>query len=113
MFTRDECSCRCGCGFDTMDYETLEVFEDLSTWVGGDLRINSGCRCSSWNAYVGGSEKSWHMWGRACDVYSPTKTPSEVYDYLNTKYPDKYGMKLYSTFVHFDTRPLKWRGKKA
>ena len=109
-FSRSEFACHCGCGSDTMDYETVAVLEDLRTWAGAPVRVNSGFRCPDWNTYVGGAKGSWHMKGRACDVYIATKTPEEVYTYLDLTYPNTYGIIRYDTFTHIDTRPQKWRG---
>jgi uncharacterized protein YcbK (DUF882 family) len=93
-----------------MDHETNVVLEDLWEWAGGTwVRINSGCRCPSYNVEIGGSEDSWHMKARAADVVVGGKTPKEVYEYLDERYPNKYGIGSYETFTHIDTRVKKAR----
>jgi len=119
-FKRAEFACKCGCGYDTADYELANVLEELrahfnqeipAEWGVVTVVINSACRCSKHNAEVGGEDHSQHLYGRAADIVVKHFTPKEVYDYLVEKYPDKYGVGLYETFVHIDTRtngPARW-----
>lgn len=108
-FARSEFACKCGCGFATVDVELLEVLEDLREFFGVPVTINSGCRCSKHNADVGGEPNSKHMQGIASDVTVKNTLPVKVYTYLDTKYPDKYGLGLYKGWVHIDVRPSKSR----
>jgi len=108
-FRRSEFACRCRCGFDTVDVETYDVLVDVRAWAGASVHICSGCRCLKRNAQIGGSAKSKHMEGRAADIKVEGKTPQQVYEYLTNKYPDKYGIGQYKTFVHIDTRTGIWR----
>ena len=110
-FTREEVACRCGCGFDSMDVETIKIAEEVRELIGGPVQVGSGCRCESHNRDVGGASKSLHVQARAMDLYVPH--PERVYDWLCLKYPSKYGFGVYKTFVHVDTRtgaPARWRG---
>lgn len=61
---------------------------------------------------VGGSPTSRHMYGIAADFHVVGVAHKTVYDYLNKKYPNKYGIGLYSWGIHFDSRPTKsrWNG---
>lgn len=109
-FSRKEFACNCGCGFDTVDAETLKVAEDVRRFLKTPVTINSGCRCPAYNKKVGGAEKSQHVKARAADL--GVANPEKVYEYLCTKYPGKYGFGLYPTFVHIDTRsdgPARWK----
>lgn len=45
--------------------------EKIRGLAGGPLKINSGYRCPSLNAAVGGSPKSYHLDGLACDFDPP------------------------------------------
>ena len=107
-FNRSEIACKCGCGFDTMDGETLDVADDAREFVDHAITPSSGARCYEYNRLPiskrgpGSNDSSQHPRGRAIDV--PVKDPKALYYYLCNKYPDKYGFGLYKTFVHIDTK---------
>lgn len=103
-FSRHEFACRCGCGFDTVDTKTLEVLQDLRDYFNVSVTPTSGCRCDAYNRKVGGASKSKHKEGRATDFQMALVRPKEAADYLEKKYPGKYGIGRYSTFTHVDTR---------
>lgn len=107
-FSRYEFACKCGCGMDTIDVETLGLCEQVREHVGVSLIPNSGCRCEAYNEAVGGSVGSQHLQSRAVDL--PVPDPKEVYGWLCAKYPKQYGFGVYDTFVHVDSRPgpVRW-----
>lgn len=118
-FKRKEFACKCGCGFSTVDAELLEVLKDLKVFFGNSpVYINSACRCEQHNAAVGGAPKregirnsgSKHMYGIAADIRVKGFTPDSVAEYLETTYPNKYGIGRYNTFTHIDVRksPARW-----
>lgn len=112
-FTRKEIECKCGCGFDSMDVETLQVADAAREWLGAPIICNSGCRCSEHNAKIGGATKSQHVRARAMDL--ATSDPEALYDWLCKEYEGKYGFGKYNSFVHIDTRtngPARWDGTK-
>jgi uncharacterized protein YcbK (DUF882 family) len=118
--SRHELACHCECGFDSMDGETLDIVQDccdhFAEFTGTDkvtCIINSAARCPVHNMAVGGSANSYHPQARAIDFFIVGISPITVYTYLDTRYPDRYGVGLYNTFVHLDTRtqgPARWRG---
>lgn len=111
-FKRSEFACKCGCGFDVVDAELLQVLEDLRITMEEPLVINSGCRCATHNKNEGGATSSLHMLGKAVDIRFnyKSKTPlSTLFDILISKYPDKYGIATEGSFVHLDVRPTKAR----
>lgn len=109
-FYRDEFKCLCGeCDFDTVDTELLRVLEEVRNYFDLPLNINSACRCEAWNEKVGGGENSQHKKGKAADIVIRGITPQRVYQYIDAKYPDIYGLGLYESFVHFDSRLRKAR----
>lgn len=115
-FNRTEFACKCGCGFDTVDAELLEVLTEIREYFDKPVRINSASRCSAYNASwsVGGSPRSQHLWSRAADITVDGVAPDEVHAYLAAKYPNKFGLGKYKTFTHVDTRstgPARWEGK--
>jgi len=109
-FSRSEFACKCGCGFDTVDAELLVVLRDLKSYYDGAIvRIGSACRCETHNAKEGGASDSMHLVGKAADVVVVGVDPDEVYDYLDRKYSDKYGVGRYVSFTHIDPRYEKGR----
>ena len=109
-FSREKQACKCGCGFNTVDAELIAVLEDLRSWCEHyPIMVNSGCRCERHNKAIGGSPRSQHLLGKAADIYCGHKTLKEIYDYLNNKYPGKYGVGLYNTFIHIDVREKQSR----
>lgn len=103
-FKRSEFSCKCGCGFDAVDIELLGVLEDVREHFGKPLVITSGNRCEAHNMAIGGADESKHIKGIAADIKVVETEPSAVYDYLESRYPDTYGMGLYKSWVHIDVR---------
>lgn len=103
-FSRYEFACNCGCGFDTVDVELIPVVQDLRDHFNKPISITSGCRCVKYNKRVGGAKHSKHMISRAADIQVHATKPKEVADYLEKKYPGKFGIGRYRTFTHVDTR---------
>ena len=111
-FNRSEFSCECGCGFDTVDTETIRVLEIVRQQFMRPVYITSGCRCADHNYRIGGSQNSQHILGRAVDFKVKDVEPKEVYEFLDKLYPDSLGLGLYSSWCHMDTRtnsPARWR----
>ena len=102
-FKRSEFACRCGCGFNTVDTELLDVLEDLRVYFNQPVSINSACRCETHNKNVGGVKDSKHRLGIAADVVVKDTPPYIVHEYLDDKY-DGYGIGKYQTFTHIDVR---------
>ena len=120
-FSRKEFSCKCGCGFDAIDYELLQVLEEIRDYFTSIkceecyILITSGNRCAWHNKLIGGSRKSQHIKGKAADFKvfiksSSIQVPSdEVHDKLLKLYPDKYGIGKYKGRTHIDVRDYKAR----
>lgn len=51
-FSRDELSCRCGCGLAQFQSGFLDKLEELRVAYGKPMQINSACRCAKHNARV-------------------------------------------------------------
>ena len=109
-FNREEFQCQCGCGFNTVDYELINVLEDLREHFKCSVHINSGCRCPAHNEAVGGEDASKHMFGIAADVVVNNVSEHKVADYLEYMYPTKYGIGRYKGRTHIDIRkePARW-----
>ena len=110
-FSRHEFACKCGCGRDTIDAETLKLCEIVREFVGYPVTVASGYRCEIHNRRVGGGTRSQHLYGRAADLV--VTDPASVYEMLCKRFPDEFGFGRYGTFVHVDTRsngPARWYG---
>mgnify|MGYP006115268753 FL=1 len=108
-YNRHEIACKCGCGLDSMDGETLTLADECRDFVGESITPSSGARCFEHNVAVGSNNHSQHPKCRAMDL--PVKHPKVLYDYLCEAYPNSYGFGLYSWGVHIDTRsngPARW-----
>lgn len=108
---RHELECNCGCGFDTMDWETVKVVQECCDYFASTgnvprvmLIITSAARCYEYNRTIGSNDRSQHPRGRAIDFQIRGVSPARVYAYLDAKYPGKYGIGSYETFTHLDTR---------
>lgn len=107
---RSEFKCKCGsCDYDTVDAELVDVIQDIRDHFGRPVTITSGNRCPAYNKTVGGASKSYHPRGRAADIVVKSTTPLDVYMYLESKYPNQYGLGSYNSFTHIDTRTNKAR----
>jgi uncharacterized protein YcbK (DUF882 family) len=107
-FDREEFACQCGCGQDTVDYELVRVLEALRANT-GPIFISSANRCVKHNMDVGGALNSFHVISKAADIIVKSNTPAEIYHHLDERYPDRYGIGLYSGWVHLDVRKKKAR----
>lgn len=108
-FKRSEFACKCGCGFDDVNPLLVEVLEDVRNHFDEPVFISSGCRCKQHNHAVGGKQHSQHVLGNAADIKVKCIEPKAVADYLESKYPDKFGIGRYRTFTHVDVRAVKAR----
>lgn len=69
-FQKSEFACKCGCGFDSIDYKLVSILESIRSHFGDrPVIITSGCRCAKHNAEVGGVQGSRHVLGKASDFY--------------------------------------------
>lgn len=108
--TRKEMACKCGCEFDAADAELVAVLDKIRYSFNAPIIINSGARCIYHNNKVGGRKASQHLLGKAADITIIGHTTTEVYNLICAMWPDKYGVKMYASFVHVDVRPRRWRG---
>ena len=96
---------------------TLEILDWLREQV-GPLTVNSAYRDPAYNKAVGGAADSRHVHFNAVDFRSRAKTPKQLAQILeNHKFAQAFGIGIYKTFVHLDTRgvfglpaPARWRG---
>jgi len=116
-FDREEFQCHnCDCGKNTIDYETMEVLEDVRCHFNKPTHVNSGHRCKKKNDSLSASSPtSQHLDGRAVDIRVDDVSPDLVWKYLIDKYPNKYGIGRYEYFTHLDTKSgikRRWDSRK-
>ena len=70
-FDTSEFACSCGCGYGTrsgdVSLDLLDLLERMREEY-GPIHINSGNRCATYNASVGGVSNSAHTIGQAADL---------------------------------------------
>jgi hypothetical protein len=113
-FKLREFRCKCGCGKALVDEWLVEILQQIRDHFGKSVNINSGCRCATLNARVGGDPNSSHMQGMAADITVTGVKPAEV-----AKYAESIGVRrigLYDAgFVHIGsgTKKLFWKNKNS
>lgn len=114
-FSSKEFHCKCSnptCVVSFIDEELVQLLQELREHFKSGISVTSGHRCHVHNKAVKGALRSQHVFGTAADIKVSGKTPKEVYDYLDSKYPNMLGLGLYKSWVHVDTRKTKARWAK-
>ena len=107
-FSKHEFECPC-CGESKISMELVTLLQEARDEIGDSITITSSYRCPEHNKEEGGAKKSQHLLGTAADVVVNRTTPDYVYQYLDDKFSDKFGIGKYKTFVHFDIRKKRAR----
>jgi uncharacterized protein YcbK (DUF882 family) len=108
-FSRSEFACNCGCGFNVVDAELINVLEGLRVYFNHAIAVHSGARCAKHNADEGGSPQSQHLLSKAADINVIAIEPDKIAQHLEEIYPNKYGIGRYNDFTHIDVRSKKAR----
>ena len=89
------------------------------------IKVGSAYRTPSHNRRSGGKRKSWHIEGRALDLYPPHGMSQKTFYNIvrkaaNNDWSRIWGLGRYPTFVHIDIRPrpphnrlVCWRGNRV
>ena len=106
-FTREEFRCKCGgkyCnGFPAEPQEGMvRAIDQVREHFGKAFTPNSGVRCPSHNANVGGVSNSRHLYGKAVDFCVPGKTAAQVLAYIAALPGMGYSYAIDDTNVHMD-----------
>ncbi len=110
-FLLSEFACPC-CHLVKLEPLLLEKLQRLRDLTEGPLIITSGYRCKRENRRVGGVPHSYHLLGKAADVYSKVVSLEKLLDFAAQigftgigYYPDRH-------FLHLDIRekPYFWKG---
>lgn len=117
-FTMAEFKCKCGgryCGGypAEIDMSMVKIADQIRDKIGKPITINSGLRCKTHNANVGGVSNSQHLYGNAADLGCPSGcTPAQMASIAEDIMCDAGGIGIYSWGIHIDTRSTKsrWNG---
>lgn len=111
-FTKEEATCRCGCGFVVVVMDLILPLQDARDIAGIPFPIESWCRCQKRNAVVGGKKDSSHLDGWAVDIkltWAPGRTRDNtrwiIIDALMQVGFNRFG--IAETFIHTDRDPRK------
>ena len=116
-FKKPEFACKCGkyCnGYPVdIDMNMVKIADEIRKRIGKPIQINSGIRCKTHNANVGGVSNSQHLLGKAADLGCPSGcTPTQMAYIAEEIMGDTGGIGTYSWGIHIDTRSTKsrWNG---
>ena len=116
-FKKQEFACKCGkyCnGYPAeIDMDMVKIADQIRARIGKPITINSGLRCKTHNANVGGVSNSQHLYGNAADLGCPPGyTPEKMASIAEEIMGDTGGIGTYSWGIHIDTRSTKsrWNG---
>lgn len=117
-FKESEFKCKCcgklpnNCPPDGL----IDILVDIREHFGLPVIINSGYRCPTHNAKVGGAKSSRHLVGDAVDIRVKDVPTKEVYNYVITQFGQRnlgIAKKIiddpFRGFVHIDTRGVRAR----
>jgi hypothetical protein len=114
-FKKSEFRCKCGkCGGFPVepDEGLVKLLDKIRGHFGVPVTVNSGIRCKTHNANVGGASGSQHLYGTAADIVVKGVSPKQVAAYAETLLPNTGGIGIYSWGIHVDVRTTKsrWNG---
>lgn len=116
-FKKQEFACKCGkyCnGYPAeIDMNMVKIADKIRSKIGKPITINSGLRCKTHNANVGGVSNSQHILGKAADLGCPSGcTPTQMASIAEEIMGDTGGIGIYPWGIHIDTRSIKarWNG---
>ena len=117
-FKQSEFACKCGgryCNGYPVDIDAgmVKIADQIRSRIGKPITVNSGLRCKTHNANVGGVSNSQHLLGKAADLGCPSGcTPSQMASIAEEIMGNTGGIGIYSWGIHIDTRSTKsrWNG---
>lgn len=104
-----EFACKDGSQVVFIDTHLVAILDILRNQVGKPVYITSGYRTPEWNKKCDGAKYSYHMRGMAADIRIEGMTAKEIANRLNAIIPNECGIIVYTSWVHVDTRPNKYR----
>ena len=116
-FKKPEFACKCGKYCDgypaEIDMDMVKIADQIRAKIGKPITVNSGLRCKTHNANVGGVSNSQHLLGKAADLGCPNGcTPTQMASIAEEIIGNTGGIGVYSWGIHIDTRSIKarWNG---
>lgn len=116
-FKKSEFACKCGKYCDgypaEIDIGMVKIADEIRARIGKPISINSGLRCKTHNANVGGVFNSQHLLGKAADLGCPIGcTPAQMASIAESIMGNTGGIGIYTWGIHIDTRSAKsrWNG---
>lgn len=116
-FAKKEFACKCGRYCDgypaEIDMNMVKIADAIRNRIDKPISVNSGLRCRTHNANVGGVSNSQHLYGTAADLGCPSGcTPSQMASIAEEIMGETGGIGIYSWGIHIDTRSTKsrWNG---
>ena len=91
----------------------VKIADEIRNRIVKPIQINSGLRCKTHNANVGGVSNSQHLYGNAADLGCPSGcTPAQMASIAESIMGNTGGIGIYSWGIHIDTRATKsrWNG---
>lgn len=110
-FTVREFACKDGSDTILIDDALVKLLQQIRTWAGAAVKINSAYRTEAYNKKVGGTSGSRHVKGQAADIVVTGKTPAQVARFAQAIGAGGVGLYTASRFVHVDTRTVKYYWK--
>lgn len=110
-FHLDEFECPC-CHRVKLHPDVLEKIQRLRDLTKGPLYVSSGYRCEKENEKVGGAKNSYHLYGRAVDVYSRTVKLEKLLELAKDVGFTGIGYYPCRGFLHLDIREKPYFFKK-
>ena len=106
-FSKQEFKCKCGgrycSGFPAeMDYQLMDIADDVRSYFNAPAFISSGLRCTNHNSNVGGVSGSRHMLGKAIDFRIEGISAKKLYNYVKYLSGIRYCYIIDSSYVHMD-----------
>jgi uncharacterized protein YcbK (DUF882 family) len=111
-FTRDEFTCRCGCGTNLIDDKLVDALDSLREQVGFAMPVTSGYRCPAHNQKVSSTGPNGpHTTGLAADIgVSRDKAVALLAVALKMHFTGVgLNQKGEGRFVHLDLVPREYR----
>jgi uncharacterized protein YcbK (DUF882 family) len=99
-FSRSEFACPCGCGFDDISLELVNILDWIREFSMVRMVVTSGCRCESYNKSKGFSKTSSHVKGLAADIACTNARKRGILIATSVNYIQRTGIR--KDFIHFD-----------
>lgn len=101
-----------GNGSLKLDVHSVEMLEQLRSFIGKPMIVTSAYRDPAHNRRVGGAKGSYHLQGRAFDIRMDNHDPAQFEAAARSVGFTGFGYYPSQGFMHIDTGPARSWGKK-